>query len=65
MPAARHDDDDDAFRKSICPKVNLIARLEYEVAYYDFVIHRFNHYTTKSPLKRCNKNDKDVEIDLH
>ena len=35
-----------AFHKDICPKVNVIARLEYELAYYDFVVHRFNHYTT-------------------
>ena len=29
----------------ICPKVNVIARLEYELAYYDSAVHRFNHYT--------------------
>ena len=34
------------FRKSICPKVNVIARLEFELTYYDSVIQRFNHYTT-------------------
>ena len=28
------------------PKVNVIARLEYELAYYDSAVHRFNHYTT-------------------
>ena len=33
----------------ICPKVNVIARLEYELAYYDFEVHRFNHYTTRTP----------------
>ena len=37
------------FPKSICLKVNVIARLEYELAYYDFVVHRFNHYTTRTP----------------
>ena len=37
------------FPKSICPKVNVIARLEYELAYYDCVVHRFNHYTTRTP----------------
>ena len=32
--AARHDDDDnDTFPKGICSKVNVIARLEYELAY--------------------------------
>ena len=30
------------FPKGICPKVNVIARLEYE-------LHRFNHYTTRTP----------------
>ena len=39
------------FPKGICPKVNVIARLEYELAYYDSVVHRFNHYTTRTPPK--------------
>ena len=38
------------FPKGICPKVNVMARLEYELAYYDSAVHRFNHYTTKTPL---------------
>ena len=29
--------------------MNIIARLEYELAYYDSAIHRFNHYTTRTP----------------
>ena len=29
--------------------MNLIARLEYELAYYDSAIHCFNHYTTRTP----------------
>ena len=33
----------------ICPKVNAIARLEFELAYYDSAVHRFNHYTTRTP----------------
>ena len=37
------------FPKDICPKVNVIARLEYELAYYDSAVHRFNHYTTRTP----------------
>ena len=36
------------FPKDICPKVNVIARLEYEPAYYESAVHRFNHYTTKT-----------------
>ena len=35
------------FPKGICPKVNVIARLEYELAYYDSAVHRFN--TTRTP----------------
>ena len=31
------------FPKGICPKV--IARLEYELAYYDSAVQHFNHYT--------------------
>ena len=27
--------------------MNIIARLEYELAYYDSAVHRFNHYTTR------------------
>ena len=37
------------FPKGICPKVNVIARREYELAYYDSALHRFNHYTTRTP----------------
>ena len=29
--------------------MNVIARLEYELAYYDSAVHRFNHYTTRIP----------------
>ena len=29
------------FPKGICPKVNVIVRLEYELAYYDSAVHRF------------------------
>ena len=38
------------FPKSVCPKVNVIARLESEIDYNDSAAHRFNHYTTKTPL---------------
>ena len=29
--------------------MNIIARLGYELAYYDSAVHRFNHYTTRTP----------------
>ena len=34
---------------TIYPKVNVIARLEYELVYYDSAVHRFKHYTTRTP----------------
>ena len=37
------------FPKGICPKVNVIAQLEYKLAYYDSAVHRFNHYTMRTP----------------
>ena len=39
------------FPKGICPKVNVILRLEYELANYDSTVHHFNHYTTRTPPK--------------
>ena len=34
-------------------KVNIIARLEYELVYYDSAVHRFKHYTTRTfPAKK-------------
>ena len=35
--------------KGICKKGNVIARLEYELAYYDSAVNRFKHYTTRTP----------------
>ena len=32
--------------------MNVIAQLEYELAYYDSAVHRFNHYTTRTPPVR-------------
>ena len=42
------------FPKGICPKVNVIARLAYELVYYDSAVHHFNHYTTRTPPPHCN-----------
>ena len=38
--------------------MNVIARLEYELAYYDSAVHRFNHYTTRTPLKLVEVKDQ-------
>ena len=53
------------FPKGIFLKVNIIAQLEFEIVYYNPAVHRFNHYTTRTPLenfefkpvKLCKKND--------
>ena len=37
------------FPKGNCLRVNVIARLAYELAYYDSAVHRFIHYTTRTP----------------
>ena len=37
------------FPKGICPKVNVIARLEFELVNYNSAVHCFNHYTTRTP----------------
>ena len=45
------------FPRGICPKMNVITRLEYELAYYDSTVYRFNHYTTRTPpYTYCNLN---------
>ena len=38
--------------------MNVIARLEFELAYYDSAVHRFNHYTTRTPRNKCPEYDK-------
>ena len=37
------------FPKGICPEVNIITWLEYELTYYDSAVYRINHYTTRTP----------------
>ena len=37
------------FPKGICPKVNVIAWLEFKLAYYDSAVHRSNYYSTRTP----------------
>ena len=45
------------FPKGICPKVNVIARLEYELADFDSSVHHFNHYTTWILLSLLSNNN--------
>ena len=43
-----------AFLKSISRKVNAMARLEFELGYYDVAAQHVNHYTiTKTPRLFC------------
>ena len=39
-----------AFSKGICPKVNVIAQLELELAYCNSAVRCISHYTTRTPL---------------
>ena len=39
------------FPKGIYPKVNIIARLEFELAYYDVAVQCFNNYTKRTPTQ--------------
>ena len=43
------------FPKGVCLKVNIIARLEFKLTYYDSTVPRFNHYTMRTPpiLIKC------------
>ena len=44
-----HNWEDKGFPKAICLKAYVIARLEFELAYYVSAVQRFDHYTTKTP----------------
>ena len=43
------------FPKGICPKVIVIARLEFELTYNDSVVYGFNHYTKNNTLLEYSK----------
>ena len=40
------------FPHGIRPKVNVIARLEFDLAYYDSAVHCFNYYITRTPHRK-------------
>ena len=40
----------DTFPKGICLKMNIIVRLEFELAYSDSAIQRSNHYAAMTTL---------------
>ena len=37
------------FPNVFSPKINVIARLEYELAHYNYADYGFNNYTTMTP----------------
>ena len=39
------------FPKGISPKVNIMAWLEFELAYYNYAVQHFNHYNTNNSIK--------------
>ena len=40
--------------------MKVITRLEFELAYFDSAVHRFNHYTTRTP-KRERERERERE----
>ena len=46
------------FPKGLCPKVNIIVQLEFELTYYDSAVQRFNHHTWFNVSKWFNKKKK-------
>ena len=41
------------FPKGICPKGNITAQLEFELAYYNPTVQHFYHYTMRTPPENC------------
>ena len=37
------------YPKCISPKVNVIVRLRFELAYYDIAVQQVSHYATGTP----------------
>ena len=37
------------FLKGICPKMNVMEQLEFELAYNNVIVKHFNHYSTVTP----------------
>ena len=44
------------FPNDICPKVNVIARLKFELACFDSTVKRLYHYAMKTPPTGCHRN---------
>ena len=58
------------FPKGISPKMNAIAQLEFELAFFEAADQHFSHYTTGTQTRtenrsNCFKNVKEPEICLY
>ena len=42
--------------------MNVIAWLEYELAFYDSAVHRFNHYTTRTPQEEEEEEEEEEDL---
>ena len=47
-----------AFPEGISPKVNAVAQLEFEFAYYDVTVQHVSHYVPGTPHKSKRKKQK-------
>ena len=45
--------------------MDVIPQLEFELAYYDSAVYRFNHYTTKTPLKDITLHESGTDKGVH
>ena len=49
------------FPKCNCPKVKVIYQVEFELAYNDTAVYCFNHYTTRTPLRKLEELDNNYQ----
>ena len=50
--------------KCISLEVNVIARLEFELAYYDLTVQHVNHYSTRTPLPHAKSSGNTCEVPI-
>ena len=52
------------FTKSICSKVNVIARLEFELAFYNITIRYVNHFTTRTSPQKMQQPNLEIYVEV-
>ncbi len=57
---SREDKGAHTFPKGICSKVDVIARLEFELAYFEAVVQHFSHSATATSPRGSRRDEKDV-----